>query len=62
MRMPFGRLVELVDEVFASNEDVKLGELSERWGEPVDRITDAIDAHKMLRGLPTYISLNKEES
>jgi hypothetical protein len=60
MRRPFERLVEMVDAL-DSDRDVTLGELSERWSEPVERIMDAIQASKMLRGEPTYISLRADD-
>jgi hypothetical protein len=56
MRMPFGRLMELVAEL-GRDDEVTLGELSRRWGEPAQRIGDAIDAVKVLRGEPSYIEV-----
>lgn len=53
MRMPFGRLMELVAEV--DDPEVTLGELARRWGQPVERVMDAIDAVKVCGGEPSYI-------
>lgn len=41
----------------AETGDVTLGELSERWNEPVTRIMDAMDANKVVRGERGYIGL-----
>jgi hypothetical protein len=57
MRMPFGKLMELVAELGRGDDEVTLGELSRRWGEPPQRIGDAIDAVKVLRGEPSYIEV-----
>lgn len=54
MRMPFERLVEEVNKI--DDWNVTIGQLSERFGEPNERILDAIDASRMLRGERTYIS------
>jgi hypothetical protein len=56
MRMPFGKLMELVAEL-GRDDEVTLGELSRRWGEPAQRVGDAIDAVKVLRGEPSYIEV-----
>lgn len=48
MRRPFSQLVRMVDEVFANDEDVTLGELASRWDEDIHRVMDAVDTHKML--------------
>lgn len=37
--------------------NLPMGELARRWGEPAERIGDAIDALKVLRGEPSYISV-----
>lgn len=55
MRRPFERLVAMVNEL--EDRDVTLGQLSKSWDEPVERIMDALDASRMLRGESTYISL-----
>jgi hypothetical protein len=54
--MPFGKLMELVDAL-GRDDEVTLGELSRQWGEPVQRIGDAIDAVKVLHGEPSYIEV-----
>ena len=43
-----------------SDEDaaLTLGELAGRWGEPVQRIADAIDAVRVMGGERTYITLS----
>ncbi len=53
MRRPFEKLVEMVDGL--EQKDVTLGDLSKEWHEPVERIMDAIDASRMLRGERTYL-------
>lgn len=57
MKMPFGRLMELV-ATLSDDDEVTMGELARRWGEPAGRIGDAIDAVKVLRGQPSYFSLD----
>lgn len=54
MQMPFGRLMELVAQL-PDDDPSTLGQLAERWGEPVRRIADAIDAVKVANGEPSYI-------
>lgn len=53
MKRPFAKLMEMVNDV--TDKSVTLGELSEEWDEPVDRIADAIDANKVVRGERGYI-------
>lgn len=48
-RLPFERLVELVEIEEAKEPQVTLGVLASRLGESVERIMDAIDAGKMIR-------------
>lgn len=48
MRMPFERLMEQVANLDPENSELTLGELSARWGEPAERIMDALDAVKVL--------------
>jgi hypothetical protein len=55
--MPFGKLVELVAAALEREGDVTLGELSRRWGEPSERIGDAIDTVKVLNGKLSYIEV-----
>lgn len=54
MRRPFEALVQLVDGL-EDFDDVTLGELGKRWDESMERVMDAMDASKMLRGIPTYL-------
>jgi hypothetical protein len=61
MRRPFEQLVEMIDALDDSDRDVTLGDLSKRWKEPVERIMDALDASKMLRGQKTYITLENSQ-
>jgi hypothetical protein len=56
--MPFGKLVDLVEALPEADWALPMGELAERWGEPVNRVADAIDALKIKRGKPSYISVN----
>ena len=58
MRMPFERLMEEVSVLSSENGNLPLGELSDRWGEPVLRIMDAITAVRVLSGEQTYIRLD----
>jgi len=55
MRMPFEKLMERVASVGPEEKGLPLGVFAERWGEPAERITDAIDAVRVLRGERTYI-------
>lgn len=55
MRIPFERLMELVSALSEDDWRMTLGQLSCRWGEPPERITDAITAVRVLRGEKTYI-------
>lgn len=55
--MPFQKLMELVDTLSDEDQRRPLGELAGRWGEPAERIMDAIDAVRVLRGEQTYIPL-----
>lgn len=52
--MPFEKLMELVAGL-AREDGVTFGELSRRWGEPAERIMDAVDAVRVLSGERTYI-------
>lgn len=56
MKMPFEVLMGYVSAL-DDDDNVTLGELSRRWGEPAGRIGDAIDAVRVLCGERTYISL-----
>lgn len=57
MRMPFERLMEEVAAIPQAEWDQPLGVFARRWGEPAERIIDAIDAVRVMRGERTYISL-----
>jgi len=59
MRMPFEKLMEHVAALDAEDWQLPMGELAARWGEPVGRIGDAIDALRVLRGERTYISIEE---
>lgn len=56
MRRPFGKLILMIREI--ENEKVTLGELSEELDEPIDRIMDALETEKMLRGDPAYVDVS----
>ena len=58
MKMPFERLMELAAALSDEDADLPMGKLAERWGEPVQRIADAIDAVRVMNGERTYISLD----
>lgn len=55
--MPFEKLMAQVAALGTPLPEVTLDELATRWGEPVQRIMDAIDAIRVLHGETTYISL-----
>ena len=57
MKMPFEKLMEHVATLSEKDEALTLGELAERWGEPVKRIADAIDAVRVAGGERTYIAI-----
>lgn len=59
MRMPFERLMGLVAALSDEDRALPMGRLAERWGEPAERIADAIDAVRVLRGERTYIAIRK---
>lgn len=48
MKRPFTDLMEMVAALDPDDDQVTLGELSERWGETTARIMDAIDADKLF--------------
>jgi hypothetical protein len=58
--MPFERLMEQVAALDAEDQQKPMGELARRWEEPVQRIADAIDAVRVMRGERTYISVRPE--
>ena len=57
MRMPFEKLMEHVAALGDEDAALPMGKLAERWGEPVQRIADAIDAVRVMNGERTYISI-----
>jgi hypothetical protein len=57
MRMPFEKLMEYVSALTDEDKELTMGQLSERWSEPAERIMDAISAVRVLNGERTYISL-----
>lgn len=59
MRMPFERLMELVAALPGADQQLPMGALAERWGEPVERIADAMDALRVAAGERTYITLKR---
>jgi len=56
MRTPFQKLVEMIDN--ETDQDITMG--AQKYGEPVERIMDAIDAGRMLRGEQTYIPTDED--
>jgi len=60
MRMPFEKLMEHVAALSAEDRQLPMGVLAARWGEPADRIMDAVTAVRVLRGERTYISIAPE--
>jgi hypothetical protein len=61
VRRPFEKLVELVDGLSEEEQNMTLGELGARWNEAPQRIMDALDASKMMRGKPTYIPVAPDQ-
>lgn len=56
MRMPFERLMEYVAGLGPEDAEKSMGELAAYIEEPVERVTDAIMAVRVMRGERTYIS------
>jgi hypothetical protein len=54
--MPFEKLMEHVAAI-DSRDGVTFGELSRRWGEPPERIMDAVSAVRVMCGELTYIGV-----
>lgn len=50
--------MDLLEALPKEDWNLPMGELAERWGEPTARIADAIDALKIKRGEPSYISVD----
>lgn len=61
MRMPFERLMERVASLPEEDWQLPMGVLAQRWGEPTNRIADAIDAVKVLNGRASYIPWPADE-
>ncbi len=59
--MPFERLMEQVASLSPADRELPMGVLAARWGEPSERIADAIDAVRVLRGERTFIPLPPEQ-
>lgn len=57
MKMPFERLMEYVAGLSDEDKELPIGRLAERWGEPAERIMDAMNAVRVMRGECTYISV-----
>lgn len=60
MRIPFEKLVEKVYAMTEEEWKATLGEISEKWGGEKrgvtpDRLMDAMDCIRMMRGERTYI-------
>jgi hypothetical protein len=55
VRMPFQKLMEHVTALSDEDAELPMGKLAERWGEPVQRVADAISAVQVQRGEQTYI-------
>jgi hypothetical protein len=57
MRMPFERLMEFAAGLdLERDKDKTMGELARPLGEAPERLMDAIDAVRVMRGERTYIS------
>lgn len=41
-------------------DEMTLGEIADRYGEPVERIMDALDACRERRGEPSYVRMDDE--
>lgn len=62
MRMPFEKLMEHVTDLSDEDAALPMGQLASRWGEPAERIMDAIAAVRVLNGERTYIPVEVPES
>jgi len=58
--MPFEKLMERVSALGDEDRVLTMGDLAARWGEPPERIMDAVDAVRVLRGERTYIPAGGE--
>jgi hypothetical protein len=57
VRRPFGKLMDMLEDEPRFVEEkgpVTLGDLAKKYGEPVERIMDALDAVRERRGERTY--------
>lgn len=55
MRIPFGKLVEQVQALTEEDRRLTMGELARRLGTTPERLGDAVDAARMLRGERTWL-------
>lgn len=55
MRRPFEKLVLMLERECDANPKVTMGELAAKYHESIDRIYDAMDGIKMMRGQPSYM-------
>ena len=46
---------KLAYELSFEDKNMMLGELSEKYGEPIQRIMDALDVLKIKKGIPTQL-------
>jgi hypothetical protein len=58
MQMPFEKLMELVEDLDPADAQQPMGVFAARWGEPAQRIADAVTAVRVLRGERTYIPMD----
>jgi hypothetical protein len=56
--MPFEKLMEYVAALSVADHALPMGELAGRWGEPVQRVADAITAVRVMDGERTYITVD----
>lgn len=56
--MPFEVLMEHVAALTDEDAALPMGQLAERWGEPVQRIADAVTAVRVLAGERTYVTVD----
>ena len=55
MRTPFEKLMMDIEGFMDNGADATMGELAEHYGEPIERIMDAISAVRVLHGEGTYL-------
>jgi hypothetical protein len=60
--MPFAKLMGLVNGLSPEEGQLAAGDLAVRWREPVRRVADAIDAVKVLHGVPADLRGGREEN